>query len=66
MLPLLFWKHPFLSKLYILCSSAIKRWLCDNQPLIVLKVTKIIQNIGVRISTIVSTQTIVFVSELTP
>ena len=53
-------KAPFLSKLYILCSSA-----CDNQPLVV-KLPKQYKNKeGVKTSTIVFTQTIVLVSEQT-
>ena len=56
-----------LSKLFILCSPAHKRYgLCDNQPLIV-KLPKQYKNKeGVKISTKVFTRTIVLASELTP
>ena len=50
-----------LSKLFIPCSSAYKRWLCDNQPLIV-KLPKQYKNKdGGNVSTKVFTQTIVMV-----
>ena len=51
----------FLSKLFLLCSSAYKRY----EPLIV-KLPKQYKNKGVRISTIAFTQTMVLVSELIP
>ena len=51
---------------YSLYICLQKIWLCDNQPLIV-KLPKQYKNKeGVIISTIVFTQTIVLVSELTP
>ena len=67
MLPLLFWMHPFLSKVYILCSSAYKRYgfVTDNQPVIVMLPKQYKSKEGVKISTIVLTQKIVLVSELT-
>ena len=62
MLPLLFFlKAPFLSQSYILCSSACKRYG------FVVKSPKQYKNKeGVKISTIVFTQTIALVSEMTP
>ena len=52
--------------IYSLFICLEKIWLCDNQPLIV-KLPKQYKNKeGVKISTIVFTQTIVLVSELTP
>ena len=64
MLPLLFVflkKHPFLSKSYSLCPSACKRYG------FVVKSPKQYKNKeGVKISTIVFTQTIALVSEMTP